>query len=128
MPPRRVTGLQRQVFGLYRRALHLVQSKPLVRPSLSPPRPGSRSLTAPSFAQENRPAWFAFVSHQFRHPSLGGGLKRKDVSAIEHLLRRGDKMIETYGSPGVKNVVVPEDAHDWPQNWVAKGGKEGLGR
>ncbi|GAA5998848.1 Sdh6p [Rhodotorula paludigena] len=106
MPPRRVTGLQRQVFGLYRRALHLVQSKPL----------------------KNRPAWFAFVSHQFRHPSLGGGLKRKDVSAIEHLLRRGDKMIETYGSPGVKNVVVPEDAHNWPQNWVAKGGKEGLGR
>ncbi|TNY19294.1 hypothetical protein DMC30DRAFT_400779 [Rhodotorula diobovata] len=105
MAPRRITGLQRQVYTLYKRALQLVASKPL----------------------EHRPAWFAFVSHQFRHPSLGGGLKRKDVSAIEHLMRRGDKMLETYGSPGVKKVVVPA-TEPWPLGWVAKGGKEGLGR
>lgn len=42
-------------------------------------------------------------------------------------MRRGDKMLETYGSPGVKKVVVP-DTHEWPLGWVAKGGKEGLGR
>ncbi|GAA5847276.1 hypothetical protein JCM9279_000215 [Rhodotorula babjevae] len=105
MAVRRITGLQRQVYHCYKRALQLVASKPL----------------------ENRPAWFAFVAHQFRHPTLGGGLKGKDVSAIEHLVRRGDKMLETYGSPGVKKVVVP-DTHEWPLGWVAKGGKEGLGR
>ncbi|BGP43547.1 hypothetical protein JCM10450v2_007720 [Rhodotorula kratochvilovae] len=105
MAVKRVTGLQRQVHSLYKRALRLVASKPL----------------------ESRPAWFAFVAHHFRHPSLGGGLKRKDISAIEHLCRRGDKMLETYGSPGVTKVVVPTTEH-WPIGWVAKGGKEGLKR
>ncbi|GAA5917166.1 hypothetical protein JCM6882_003277 [Rhodosporidiobolus microsporus] len=102
MPPRRVTGLQRQVFAMYKRSLRMVQAKPL----------------------DSRPAWYAFVAHQFRHPSLGGGLKRKDVSAIEHLLRRGEKMLETYESPTVKSVGVPDEAWQWPRGWVAKGGKE----
>ncbi|GAA5820829.1 hypothetical protein JCM11251_001832 [Rhodosporidiobolus azoricus] len=101
MPPRRVTGLTRQIFSMYKRSLKMVQSKP----------------------PESRPAWFAFVQHQFRHPSLGGGLKRKDVSAIEHLLRRGEKMLDSYESPTVKSVGVPDEAWQFPQGWVAKGGK-----
>ncbi|BGP20203.1 hypothetical protein JCM10213v2_008339 [Rhodosporidiobolus nylandii] len=104
MPPRRITGLQRQVFSLYKRSLQMVASKPL----------------------ESRPAWFAFVAQQFRAPGLGGGLKRKDVHAIEHLLRKGEKQLETYGSPTVKSVGVPEEAWQWPQGWVAKGGKAGV--
>ncbi|GAA6020599.1 hypothetical protein JCM10207_008681 [Rhodosporidiobolus poonsookiae] len=103
MPPRRVTGLQRQIYHTYKRALEVVRSKPL----------------------ETRPSWFAFVAHQFRAPELGGGLRRKDVQAIEHLLRRGDKMLETYASPTVKNVAVPEEAWQWKQGWIAKGGKDG---
>ncbi|CEQ42084.1 SPOSA6832_03870, partial [Sporobolomyces salmonicolor] len=98
---KRITGLQRQVLSLYKRSLQMIASKPL----------------------ETRPAWFAFVSHQFRHREQGGGLRRKDHSAIEHLLRRGEKQLEVYSSSGVRNVVVPDDAHEWPLGWVAKGGK-----
>ncbi|KAK4330615.1 LOW QUALITY PROTEIN: hypothetical protein RTBOTA2_006297 [Rhodotorula toruloides] len=76
---RRLTGLQRQVLSLYKRSLRM----------------------------DTRPAWYRFVSHQFRDPELGGGLRRKDIAAIEHLLRRGEKMLDSYGSPGVKNVVLP---------------------
>ncbi|BGP03520.1 hypothetical protein JCM10021v2_007255 [Rhodotorula toruloides] len=68
---------------------------------------------------DTRPAWYRFVSHQFRDPELGGGLRRKDIAAIEHLLRRGEKMLDSYGSPGVKNVVLPVTA-DWPLGWAAR--------
>ncbi|KAG0666882.1 hypothetical protein C6P46_003592 [Rhodotorula mucilaginosa] len=44
--------------------------------------------------EEHRPAWYTFVSNQFRHPDIGGGLRKRDVAAIEHLLRRGHKMVE----------------------------------
>ncbi|GAA5820219.1 hypothetical protein JCM10212_006786 [Sporobolomyces blumeae] len=103
--PRRVTGLQRQIFSLYKRSLAMVRSKPL----------------------ETRPAWFTFVSHQFRHESAGGGLRKKDVGAIEHLLRKGEKQLEMYSSPGVKNVVLPSESEHWPMGWIARGGRQGLG-
>ncbi|ORY88478.1 hypothetical protein BCR35DRAFT_301629 [Leucosporidium creatinivorum] len=101
---RRVTGLQRQVYSLYKRSLKMIASKPL----------------------ETRPGWFAFVSHQFRHPTLGGGLRRKDVGAIEYYLRRGEKMLEQFQSTGAKSVSIPEGSEEWKQGWVAKGGKERL--
>ncbi|BGP73834.1 hypothetical protein NBRC10513v2_007253 [Rhodotorula toruloides] len=94
---RRLTGLQRQVLSLYKRSLRMVRAKPA----------------------DTRPAWYRFVSHQFRDPELGGGLRRKDIAAIEHLLRRGEKMLDSYGSPGVKNVVLPVTA-DWPLGWAAR--------
>ncbi|KAL8277412.1 hypothetical protein RQP46_010134 [Phenoliferia psychrophenolica] len=77
---RRVTGLQRQIFHLYRRALVVVASKP----------------------PETRSSWYQFISHHFRHPSLGGGLRKQDVGAIEYYLRRGEKMLESYSQDGVK--------------------------
>ncbi|GAA5871726.1 hypothetical protein JCM8547_008125 [Rhodosporidiobolus lusitaniae] len=105
MPPKRITGLQRQVLHLYKRSLVMVRSKPL----------------------DSRPSWFAFVSHQFRSPSLGGGLRRKDVAAIEHMLRRGEKMLDSYESPTVKSVGVGEEAWRGVEGrlgWVARGRKE----
>ncbi|GAA5835845.1 hypothetical protein JCM5353_003369 [Sporobolomyces roseus] len=101
MPARRITGLQRQIYSLYKRSLEMVRSKPL----------------------ENRPAFYNFVVHQFRHPAAGGGLKRKDVQAIEHLLRKGEKQLDSYSSSGVKNIKLPSDAQEWPMGWIAKGGK-----
>ncbi|GAA5939985.1 Sdh6p [Sporobolomyces koalae] len=98
---RRVTGLQRQIYSLYKRSLEMVRSKPI----------------------DKRPAFYKYVVHQFRHPSLGGGLKRKDVQSIEYLLRKGEKQLESYSSSGVKNVVLPQDTEDWPLGWIAKGGK-----
>jgi succinate dehydrogenase assembly factor 1 len=121
--PRRITGLQRQVYHLYKRSLVMVQSKPLVRfRFLFLP---SSPLTLLCRTQETRPAWFAFVAHQFRAPSLGGGIRKKDHAAIEHLIRRGEKMLESYEQTTVKSVGVPQEAWEWPQGWVAKGGKEG---
>ncbi|BGP27691.1 hypothetical protein JCM10295v2_006666 [Rhodotorula toruloides] len=93
----RLTGLQKQVLSLYKRSLRMIRSKPA----------------------NTRPAWYRFVSHQFRDPKLGGGLRRKDIAAIEHMLRRGEKMLESYGSTSVKNVVVPVTAH-WPLGWAAR--------
>ena len=73
--------------------------------------------------QETRSAWFQFVSHQFRHESLGGSLRKKDVGAIEYYIRRGEKMLESYSQEGVKSVSVPSGEW-WDEGWVAKGGKE----
>lgn len=73
--------------------------------------------------QETRSAWFQFVSHHFRHPDLGGGLRSRDTSAIEYFLRRGEKMLDSYGSSTTTTVRVPE-THHWPEGWVARGGKE----
>ncbi|GAA5982921.1 hypothetical protein JCM11641_002627 [Rhodosporidiobolus odoratus] len=103
MPSRRITGLQRQIYSLYKRSLQMVATKPL----------------------ETRSSWFAFVAHQFRAPHLGGALRKKDVAAIEHLLRRGDKQLETFSASSVKSVAVPDEAWEWKQGWVASGGKEG---
>ncbi|GAA5907148.1 Sdh6p [Sporobolomyces salmoneus] len=99
---RRISGLQRQVLSLYKRSLQMVQSKPL----------------------DKRPAFYQFVAHQFRHPTAGGGVRKKDVQTIEYLMRKGEKQLESYSSSGVKNVVLPEESEIWPEGWVAKGGKE----
>jgi succinate dehydrogenase assembly factor 1 len=74
--------------------------------------------------QEHRPAWFQFVAHQFRDPSLGGGLRRKDVAGIEYLLRRGEKMLESYKGNSVTKVGLPDGLYDSKLGWVAKGGKK----
>ncbi|KAM0756110.1 hypothetical protein T439DRAFT_20892 [Meredithblackwellia eburnea MCA 4105] len=103
----RVTGLQRQIFSLYKRSLRMALTKP----------------------PEHIPAWYQFISHHFRHPSLGGGLRKQDVGAIEYMLRRGEKMLDSYGRQGVKSVIVPvvegdEDRGRWPQGWVVNRGRQ----
>ncbi|GAA5985477.1 hypothetical protein JCM10908_006990 [Rhodotorula pacifica] len=101
-PTRRLTGLQREVLQLYKRALAMVSSKPF----------------------EHRIAWYTFVSNQFRHPDIGGGLRKRDVAAIEHLLRRGHKMVDQYGQASVKAISLPDGMRQYPLGWVAKGGKQ----
>ncbi|GAA5843088.1 hypothetical protein JCM3766R1_005233 [Sporobolomyces carnicolor] len=103
MPPKRISGLQRQVLHLYRRSLDMVKSKPL----------------------DKRPAFYQFVCHQFRGASLGGSVRKKDVQTIEYLLRKGERQLESYESDNVKNVVVPL-ARDglYPLGWIAKGGRK----
>ncbi|GAA6009653.1 hypothetical protein JCM11491_001049 [Sporobolomyces phaffii] len=102
----RRSGLQKSIIDLYKRSLQMVQTKPI----------------------DKRPAFYRFVVHQFRHPSAGGGLKRKDVQSIEYLLRKGEKQLESYSSSGVKNVVLPQETEDWPLGWIAKGGRAGQRR
>lgn len=101
---RRITGLQREVYKLYKRSLQMVLKKPLAF----------------------RSSWYQFVSAQFRDPALGGGVKRKDVTAIEYYLRRGEKMLDTYGAPAVRSVRVPSDTW-WPEGWVVRGYRKEAG-
>lgn len=101
----------------------MISNKPIV--SILFPSESSyiQLIKVPYNRQETRPGWYTFVSHHFRHPDLGGGLRKRDVVAIEYYLRRGEKMLEAYSREGVK-TVRPPDTQDWPMNWVAKGGKD----
>lgn len=119
-----MTGLQREVLQLYKRALKMVASKPEVRAArIGDGSPATADIRSWDCVQEHRPAWYTFVSNQFRHPDIGGGLRKRDVAAIEHLLRRGNKMVEQYGQPSVKAVALPDGTRDYPLGWVARGGK-----
>jgi succinate dehydrogenase assembly factor 1 len=133
---RRVTGLQRQVYNLYRRSLQLIASKPEVS-SERHTAPGHADPRSLRIDQHTRPSWHLFIHHQFRHPTLGGGIRRKDVGAIEYLIRRGDKMLEGYKGQGTTSVSgVPQDpgpereeyAAGGQLGWIAKGGKHGSWR
>lgn len=127
MAPRRITGLQRSIYSLYKRSLQMVQSKPVVRQkTLHRFLDRSRFANHLSSTQDTRKDWYLFVSHQFRHPTLGGSLRKKDVGAIEYYIRRGEKMLDSYKSPAVTKVSPPA-TEAWPLGWVAKGGKTGKG-
>ena len=47
-------------------------------------------------------SFFVNVSRQFRRNSL---ISRTDFAAVELLLRTGHRQLETYSSPGVKNIA-----------------------
>eukprot|EP00048_Salpingoeca_helianthica_P021656 m.13572 g.13572 ORF g.13572 m.13572 type:complete len:79 (+) comp6216_c0_seq1:6-242(+) len=78
MPP---SGLQKEVFGLYRAAFRAIRSKP----------------------EESQPAFKQYVRNQFaEHKSL----KRTDVMRIEQLLRRGRKQLEVFSNPSCKSISL----------------------
>ncbi|GAA96253.1 uncharacterized protein L969DRAFT_42188 [Mixia osmundae IAM 14324] len=88
--PRRLTGLQKSIYALYRRSLRMVLNKP----------------------KDNRLEWYLFVQHQFRSPSLGGGLTRRQIGAIEYYIRKGNKQLELLEQDSIRTVHVPDEAHD----------------
>ncbi|CAE7222203.1 unnamed protein product [Rhizoctonia solani] len=73
----RLSGLQKEVLGLYRRALRMVRSKP------SPSRENFRIL----------------VQYEFR---VRGAVSPRDVGTIEYLVRRGKKRLDMLEDAGVK--------------------------
>lgn len=81
-------------------------------------------------AQASRPSFLLYLRHAFRHPSLGGGLRKRDFSAIEYMLRRGERMVsEVFEDVGVKRVGLPRGAGEWWEGMVRgrRGGEEGEG-
>ncbi|PSN65599.1 hypothetical protein BS50DRAFT_62449 [Corynespora cassiicola Philippines] len=75
----RLSGLQRDVLSLYRRCIRAVREKP-------------------SDAQGN---FRDFARTEFRKNL---GVNKKDFSTIEYLLRKGQRQLETYQDPGIRNI------------------------
>ncbi|KAI0699092.1 hypothetical protein BC835DRAFT_1268241 [Cytidiella melzeri] len=88
MPPAH-SGLQKEVLALYRRALRMTRAKPPV-------------------AQVK---FSLFVRYTFKTQSAA--ISSRDVSAIEHLLRKGKRQVEMYEDPNVKDCWVSQDMHNW---------------
>ncbi|KAI0345777.1 hypothetical protein BDW22DRAFT_1389674 [Trametopsis cervina] len=83
------SGLQKDVLALYRRALRMAYSKP----------PAAR------------PKFSLFVRYTFKTQSTA--ISTRDVSAIEHLLRKGKRQIEMYEDPKVRDCWVSQEMRDW---------------
>ncbi|KAJ3509998.1 hypothetical protein NLJ89_g4919 [Agrocybe chaxingu] len=92
MPPIK-SGLQKDVLKLYRRALRMVRSKP-----------------APVRAK-----FQLFVRYTFHDNATK--VSPRNVSFIEHLLRKGTRQVEAYEDPGVKDCWVSEDMMAWDKVW-----------
>ncbi|KAF2645652.1 hypothetical protein P280DRAFT_442378 [Massarina eburnea CBS 473.64] len=75
----RLSGLQRDVLALYRQCLRAVRDKP--------------AETRANFKELARSEFRQYI-----------GIDRKDFGTIEFLLRRGQRQLETYSDPGIRNV------------------------
>uniref|UniRef100_A0A060TDB6 ARAD1D49610p n=1 Tax=Blastobotrys adeninivorans TaxID=409370 RepID=A0A060TDB6_BLAAD len=75
----RHSGLQKDVLNLYRRCIRAVHKKPA----------------------ENQRGFLLFVRQSFHQYE---SLPRKDFGTIEHLLRKGNKMLELYSNPNVRKI------------------------
>ncbi|EIM85801.1 uncharacterized protein STEHIDRAFT_58727 [Stereum hirsutum FP-91666 SS1] len=87
----RHSGLQKDVLALYRRALRMVRTKP----------------------ENVQPKFSLFVRWSFRTQSAG--VSPRNVSTIEHLLRKGARQLETYESPTVKDCWVSGEMKQWDE-------------
>lgn len=58
-----------------------------------------------------RPKFLLFVRYTFR--TNASSVSPRDVSAIEHLLRKGKRQIEMYEDPQVRDCWVSEEMQGW---------------
>lgn len=107
----RLSGLQKDVLNLYRQCLRATRQKPDACCTLSYVKYHTNDV------QETRPNFTAFVRYcnwlvsrppntdtrrdEFREHAH---LSKKDFSAIEFLLRKGQRQLDMYSSPGIRNV------------------------
>ncbi|KFY44805.1 hypothetical protein V494_01291 [Pseudogymnoascus sp. VKM F-4513 (FW-928)] len=75
----RLSGLQKEALALYRKCLRESRKKPA----------------------ETKMHFEKFARHEFEKNI---GLNKKDFSAIEYLLRKGNRQLEIYASPGIKDI------------------------
>ncbi|KAJ3522472.1 hypothetical protein NM688_g8869 [Phlebia brevispora] len=83
------SGLQKDVFALYRRALRMAHTKP--------------ASTQDKFR--------LFVRYTFR--TQASSVSPRDVAAIEHLLRKGRRQLETYEDDKVRDCWVSTEMREW---------------
>lgn len=60
-----------------------------------------------------RPKFGLFVRYAFK--TQAAALSPRDVSAIEHLLRKGKRQIEMYEDAKVKDCWLSQEMRDWEQ-------------
>ena len=76
----RLSGLQKDVLALYRQCLRATRSKPT----------------------ETRPNFERYARHEFERNIM---LDKKDFGAIEFLLRKGHRQLETYAASNITNIA-----------------------
>ncbi|KAJ5657247.1 uncharacterized protein N7484_000896 [Penicillium longicatenatum] len=75
----RLSGLQREVLSLYRQCFREIRKKPI----------------------DSRDNFKNYARAEFqKHLSVS----KKDFSTIEYLLRKGQRQLEMYASPGTRNI------------------------
>lgn len=78
-------------------------------------------LLFPHRLQSSQPSFLLYLRHAFRSPQGGGGIRKRDFSAIEYMLRRGDKMMSAvFEEKGVKMISVPAGAREWWEGEVQR--------
>ncbi|KAK3394214.1 complex 1 protein-domain-containing protein [Podospora didyma] len=77
----RLSGLQKEVLGLYRQCLRECRKKP----------------------EATRAHFKSFARNEF---DKNMKVEKKDFAAIEFFLRKGRRQLDMYASPGVKDVAV----------------------
>jgi len=77
----RLSGLQKDVLSLYRNCLRAARKKPA----------------------DTRPNFEAFARNEFEKNTK---MDKKDFGTIEFMLRKGNRQLEIYAVPGVRNVAT----------------------
>ncbi|KAJ5430519.1 Complex 1 LYR protein [Penicillium cf. griseofulvum] len=114
----RLSGLQRDVLSLYRKCLREIRNKPEVGYTTSSdvnlklifywstaylssylPYPFSFPDNIPPRYRCN-PAEMVYRAEFQKHLSVN----KKDFSTIEYLLRKGNRQLELYATPGIRNI------------------------
>jgi len=107
MPPQ--SGLQKDVLNLYKRyvtiligsvTFHLANSIWLSALRISRTKPA-----------ETKAKFDILIRHTFR--TQAASVSPRQISAIEHLLRKCKRQLETYESPLVKDCYVSQEMKEW---------------
>lgn len=69
---------------------------------------------------DTRPKFRLFVRYSFKTQTES--ISPRDVSAIEHLLRKGRRQLETYEDAGVRDIWVSNTMREWEE----EGGRRNL--
>jgi succinate dehydrogenase assembly factor 1 len=104
------SGLQREVLSLYRR---LVPVPPQLESKVSgPPGHFVWSMQNPKMSNQK---FRLFVRYTFHMNAAN--ISPRNISFIEHLLRKGRRQIESYEDPAVRDCWVSEEMVAWNATW-----------
>ncbi|KAM0341012.1 hypothetical protein ACHAPU_010244 [Fusarium lateritium] len=96
----RLSGLQREVLTLYRNCLRESRKKPqATRPHFE--SFARRVASKPRHLSDQYSNSNAHYRNEFRRNLT---IDKRDFAAIEFLLRKGRRQLESYASPGIKDI------------------------